>query len=331
MTQPNCNVINNFTDAILAKKIWLNEDLIKTECSRQAQLLAQHYQNLSVVMQGRSVCLPARYMGDPQLNPFKGYEKTEISVKTKQFEVDEITNEKIMVVIEKHSGKKILFKTVPQEISKLYSLGFSNLHYARDGEANIYGAYLEGDQLPFTYSAYNYITRNYTQDMLRYLGFNPNNIVESSRAWNASWAPENTMSVLFTFSHEMMKEGRERQINDGTQLDKLDGVLASINPNLGFKAVSFRGVRFNIAAIKPTIFSYLKDDFDRPKFMPKGEIMKTLSIADQETLDQHPLYTKNKIPFLPTLEMLCLFDIEKEKKLLNRPVYNTTMEAYLGN
>lgn len=320
-----------FHAAIESGDIKINEDLARYECERQASKLVQHYQTLSVTIDGGEVSLPAQYMGNPDLNPFKEYEKTEINAKERQYEIDQITGEKMMVVFEKSSGKKIIFKSVRPEISRLYSLGFSNLHYAREGETAVYGAYLEGDEFPFAYSSYTPVTRQYSRDMLNYLGANPDNIMESARAWNCSWSPENTMSVLFTYSHEMLKEQRESDIVEGRAREPLEGVFTSINPNPGFKAVSFRGVRFNVVGMKPTGFSYIRNDEGSADFMPKGEIKKLLGVDSDDDLSNHPRYVVNSTPFLPTLEMLAIFNFESEKELLKKSIYRVTNEAFQKN
>jgi hypothetical protein len=105
-------------------------------------------------------------------------------------------------------------------------------------------------------------------------------------------------------------------------------VFTSINPNLGFKAVSFRGVRFNVVGMKPTGFSYLRNQEGSADFMPKGVIKKQLGIGSDDELAQHPDYVSNIIPFLPTLEMLTLFEMEDENNLLSRPIYRVTEEAF---
>lgn len=320
-----------FHAAIESGEVKINEDLARYECERQASKLIQHYQTLSVQIDGKEVRLPAEYMGNPDHNPFKGFEKTEINAKDRQYEADPLTGEKMMIVFEKSSGKRIVFKSVRPEISKLYSLGFSNLHYAREGETAVYGAYLEGDEFPFAYSSYTPVTRQYSRDMLAYLGTNPDNIMESARAWNCSWSPENTMSVLFTYSHEMLKEQRESDIVAGKAREPLEGVFTSINPNPGFKAVSFRGVRFNVVGIKPTGFSYLRNEEGSADFMPKGEIKKILGVDSDADLSTHPRYVVNSTAFLPTLEMLALFSFEREKELLKKPIYRVTNEAFQRN
>jgi len=111
----------------------------------------------------------------------------------------------------------------------------------------------------------------------------------------------------------------------------LEGVFTSINPNLGFKAVSFRGVRFNVAALKPTHFSYLRNEDGTADFMPKVEIMKKLSLSSIDEVDEDESHITNKIPFLPTVELLALFDIEADKSFNGRPIYRVTEDAFNAN
>lgn len=229
-------------------------------------------------------------------------------------------NGKIMIAHERVSGKKVIFSPVPPEISALYSRGFCNLHYANPGEIAVYGAFVEGDNLPFAYSSYGRISYNYTKEMLAYLGFANGEIIESSRAWNAAWAPENTMSVLFSYSQDQLKEAFG---------DRIRGILTSINPNLGFSASAFRGIHFEVVSLKPTIFSY-QFDGNKPYFRPKGEIAKKLGV-EISALSTSRYYTDNKIPFLPTIELLYLYNKDERKKLSESPIYVVSENDYLFN
>jgi hypothetical protein len=301
-------------------------ELIEAETARHAQKLADHYEGLSVTVDGVEVKLPAAYMGDPELNPFKGMERTESDSRGSKI-TNEGTADAMMVLTERHSGRRITFKAIRPEISRLYSLGFSNLHYARDGEIAAFGAFLEDDELPFAYSSYSLATRQYTKDMLTHAGIDPDTILESTRAWNASWAPENTMSTLFAFCHSVLKTQRSREVKAGVAEREIGGIITSINPNLGFKAVSFRGVRFNNAAIKPTGFSYIRNEDGTADFMPQAEIKAKLGLPSDADLAEHPRYVHPRIPLLPTVELLSLFDSTAEKALLARPIYRVTADA----
>lgn len=296
-----------------------NKEFVSREITRLAKELNDYFEDLYVVVDGKKIFLPAAMMNGHVKNPFSDYtEHPELDLSQKKL-VDK-NGQKSLVVKEKYSGKKIIFAPVAKEISSLYSRGFCNLHYANPGEIFVYGAYLEDNVLPFAYSSYGLVSYNYTKEMLAFLGFGDNSILESSRAWNATWAPENTMSVLFTYSQEMIKE----------HMSGIKGILTSINPNLGFSASAFRGVHFEIVSLKPTIFSYQIDENGLPHFRSKSEISKKLGI-ELSKLYESPYYTENRIPFLQTIEMLYLYDYTERQKLLHRPIYVVSENDYINN
>ncbi len=294
--------------------------LILGEISRLAEKLAAYLSNLSVNLHDNEIKLPSRRMSNLAYNPFDcSGGRAEIDLSDKEY-MDGPYG-KIMFAKEKLSGKRIVFSPIPHEISTLYSLGFCNLHYANAGEIAVYGAFLEGDDLPFAYSSYGKVSYNYTKEMLSYMGFAEGEIIESSRAWNAAWAPENTMSVLFSYSQERLKEKLG---------NKLAGILTAINPNLGFSASAFRGIHFEIVSLKPTIFSYQLSSDKKPTFGSRGEIAKNLGVS-AEDLAKSEYYVENQIPFLPTIEYLYLYDKEGRKKLKNSPIYVVSENDYLHN
>ena len=293
--------------------------IVVQELARLANELDVYFSGLHVDIDGTRIDLPSTHMCNMNSNPFINTgAHTELIMTDREF-IDG-PNGKIMIVHEKLSGKRIIFSPVSPDISTLYSRGFCNLHYANPGEIAVYGAFVEGEDLPFAYSSYGKISYNYTKEMLAYLGFTDGEIVESSRAWNAVWAPENTMSVLFSYSQERLKE---------TFGDNIRGILTSINPNLGFSASAFRGVHFEVISLKPTVFSYQLED-DKPYFRPKSEIAKNLGV-EISALSASRYYTDNKIPFLPTIELLYLYDKDERKKLAKSPIYVVSKNDYLSN
>ena len=293
--------------------------IVVQEIARLANELDVHFSELHVDVDGTRINLPSTHMCNMNSSPFDNAgAHTELILTDRKF-IDG-PNGKIMIVHEKLSGKKIVFSPVSPDISTLYSRGFCNLQYANPGEIAVYGAFVEGEDLPFAYSSYGKISYNYTKEMLAYLGFTNGEIIESSRAWNAIWAPENTMSVLFSYSQERLKE---------TFGDNIRGILTSINPNLGFSASAFRGVHFEVISLKPTVFSYQLED-DKPYFRPKNEIAKNLGI-EISALSASRYYTDNRIPFLPTIELLYLYDKDERKKLTKSPIYVVSKNDYLYN
>lgn len=296
-----------------------NDEVILGELSRIAGELASYFSETYTEVLGSRIDLPSSYMCNIHSSPFLATNaRTEITLANNV--VMDGVNGKVMVAHEKITGKKIIFSEVSPEVSLLYSRGFCNLHYANTGEVAVYGAFVEGDDLPFAYSSYGSISYNYTKEMLSYLGYMNGEIIESSRAWNAVWAPENTMSVLFSYSQERLKEKFG---------NNLKGILTSINPNLGFTASAFRAIHFEIVSLKPTVFSYQLDG-PNAYFKLKKEIAKNLGLKITD-LSNSPLYTENKIPFLPTVELLYLYDKEERKKLATSPIYVVSKNDYLFN
>lgn len=296
-----------------------NDLLVREELSRLAGELKKYFLELHTDVGGECVMLPSLKMCDIRHSPFADSDvRTELVMKNKEF--INSPDGRNMIVYEKLSGKRVIFSPIPSEISSLYSRGFCNLHYANSGEIAAYGAFIEGEDLPFAYSSYGKVSYGYTKEMLLYFGFADSGIIESSRAWNAAWAPENTMSVLFSYSQEQLKEKFGNRIC---------GILTSINPNLGFSASAFRGVHFEIASLKPTIFSYQLVN-KKPYFHSKNEIAKRLGV-DVLELSTSQYYTDNKIPFLPTVEFLYLYEQEKRKRLLESPIYVVSKNDYLSN
>lgn len=296
-----------------------NNPLVLQEITRLADELDAYFSGLHINVNGANIGLPSSHMCNINFSPFADIGvHTEIVLTDKEF-IDG-PNGKIMIAHERVSGKRVIFSPILTEISALYSRGFCNLHYANPGEIAVYGAFVEGEDLPFAYSSYGRISYNYTKEMLAYLGFADGEIIESSRAWNAAWAPENTMSALFSYSQDRLKE---------TFGDGIRGILTSINPNLGFSASAFRGIHFEVVSLKPTIFSYQLEG-DRPYFRTKGEIAKNLGV-EISALSASRYYTDNKIPFLPTVELLYLYNKDERKKLSESPIYVVPENDYLFN
>lgn len=311
--------IKSFNEGMSSGLIKLNYEFVNLEITRQANRLVKYFSELKVMRKdGYETPLPASIMGDYTKNPFAGIERPTISAKERKYGVDPVTGQKSMEVIEKESGKRIIFKPISSEIAKLYSLGFCNLHYFREGEIAHFGAFLEGHDMPFAYSSYSTISRAYNRNIVESSGFNSASMLESTRAWNCYWSPENTMSTLFAYCHEVLKEiWPDHKMNP--LHSNLKGVITSINPNLNFKANAFKGVRFHILSLKPTNFTYLKDKNGFYDFMPLPSIASSLGLSLNE-VKYHPEFSKNKIPFLPTVDMLCLFEKIDEEKLLEQPI-----------
>lgn len=111
-----------------------------------------------------------------------------------------------MNIRERHSGKTITLKRVKPEISSAYAEGFHYLHTAHNDEHGAFGAFMEGEEFPFAWVSYSPVDREYKKEMLQHFGVEPHRVLEMTRAWNASWSPKNTMSLLFSFAHSEMQQ-----------------------------------------------------------------------------------------------------------------------------
>lgn len=309
--------------------IKLNTELVNQESERQAKKLRDLFENTKVEYKGQTVNLPAKYMGNPDLNPFKDTDHPEIAVKGKEEQTDPESGEKIWQVREQRTGKKIIFKRVPKEISNLYSKGFHYLHEGRSDERAAYGAYLEGDDLPYAWVSYSPVDRSYKREMLDHYGTEPHTMLEMTRAWNSSWAPKNTMSVLFSYAHTVLQDEWKKEVAKGSIDKPLQGIVTAINPNLGFHANAFNGVGFVSTGLKPALFTFLRTS-DGFSYMPRRSIQQKLGLATSSQLTRHPDFSTSQIPLVDTVEMVLFFDKAKEKGLLSQPMYRIQNEHYLN-
>jgi len=313
--------VDHATELLVANiadgRITANTLLIREEAQKQSQRLLNVFSSTFCQCNGKTIQLPASYMGNPEKNPF-GNSESIVDKGGSKIEVDRETGERVLVLHEKTSGRKISIRKVLAEISKMYASGFHYLHEGRDDELVAYGAYYEDDNLPFAWVSYSPVGREYKKDMLDYLGVEPHRVLEMTRAWNACWSPKNTMSVMFSFAHdELQKEWKEKVAT--RDIDKpLSGIITAINGNLGFRANAFNGVGFETFGLKPANFSFLRD----PKtgdleYMTRRAIVKKLGLRNESELEKSPLYATNKFPLLPTNEMIVLF---KKDEMDSRPV-----------
>lgn len=322
--------VQKFDEAISSGELSLNHDLVIKETQRQAERLAAIYATTSTLYQGEIIKLPAEYMGNVANNPFisESPDQSQINSNLKEIRVDEQTGERQLYVREQVSGKNIVLKRVPSEISAMYGKGFHYLHEGRADEVAAYGAYVEGDALPFAWVSYSQVERGYKQEMLDHLGIQPHLMLEMTRAWNCAWSPKNTMSILFAFAHsDMIKESQD-QVAKGSRDKPLQGVVTAINSNLGFRANAFNGVGFETVAFKPANFTYYRNDQDELTYMPRRKIAKQLNASTMLELADNPHYQVNQIPLLPTNEMVVLFDKRQAEELKSRPIYMIDSNEY---
>lgn len=317
-----------FARAISEGRITLNVDVVSEQAHRQLDRLIVTYARTQVMYEGKVVALPASYMGNPDRSPFSASTDPKISKKQSQVIRDPKTNEPMLQVQENGSGKRVVIKKVPKEISDLYGKGFHYLHSGRADEAVAYGAYVEGEDVPFAWVSYSPVDRDYKKDILRHLQVEPHRMLEMTRAWNATWSPKNTMSVLFSFAHDQISAESKRQVDDRVLDKPVAGIVTAINGNLGFRANAFNGVGFETVALKPANFSFYVEDDGSLTYMSRRQIVRRLGLHSTKELDGHPRYRANQVPLLPTNEMVVMFDEREQHRVTDKPIYRIPNSAY---
>lgn len=319
----------NLYNGIKNKKIALNKDLVQTEAENQAIRLMELFKNTKTEYDGKTIKLPARLMGNPHANPF-GKENINTTLTSNYGKMEKAGDSEFnqFIVKEKISGKKVIIKRVAKEISKLYSEGFHYLHSYRKDEIASFGAYLEGDTLPFAWVSYSPIDRDYKKEMLQFLGIENHRILEMTRAWNSVWSPKNTMSTLFNFANKELAREWNEKVKTGEADKPLAGIITSINGNLGFHGSAFKGIGFKVVGLKPAHFTYLVSKNNSIAYMPRRSIFEELKLENISELDNHPRCASNKFPLLPTNEMTLLFDEKEDKKLDKKSIYFIMENSY---
>ena len=223
--------------------------------------------------------------------------------------------------------KPITFRKITRKLGYKLEKVLHYLHKGRSDTIYCFGAFLENDDLPFAFVSYSKIGRDYKQEMLDYLGIEPRLVLEMTRAWNVSWSPKNTMSSLFTFAHKELQQIWKEKIKNGDECKPLEGILTSINPNLGFKAKAFKGVGFEVVGLKPTQFTYYKNNGSLT-YMPRRDLVKKLGIMSTNQLYGHKNFAVNKIDLISTCEMLVMFNTKEQEELRKKPIYIINEEKY---
>lgn len=216
-----------------------------------------------------------------------------------------------MIVKEKHSGKRIIMRRTDLETSRLYAEELHYVHKAREDEVVAYGAYMEGQELPFAWVSYSPIGSASEQQIAEHAGREAERTLEMTRAWNTAWSPKNTMSVLFSYAHNQLQAASKTQSIDGVPAD-LGGVITAINPNLGFSGMAFSGVDFGVVGLKPTNHKFLIEN-GVPIYMLRRDIARHLGTTVAE-LAQHEQYSESSMPLSHTNVMMVLFDKSAREK-----------------
>jgi hypothetical protein len=152
------------------------------------------------------------------------------------------------IVREKETGKRIMLKPVSAETSRACATHLHYIHSARSDEVAAYGAFIEDYDFPFAWVSYSPIGARIERLIAGCVEPGPGPVLEMTRAWNTSWTPKNTLSVLFAYAHAQLQ---------ATFSEIPTAVITAINPNLGFTGMGFRGVDFDVVGLKPTKYTFL--------------------------------------------------------------------------
>lgn len=199
------------------------------------------------------------------------------------------------VAVDKNSGGKVVFRPVDLTLGKAYIETFHYLHTARDDDTLVFGAFVDGEEMPFAVVAYAPVGRKYKRNMLKAAGVvDLESTIELTRAWNSEHAPKNTMSLLYAYAHANIQQ---IFLHDRKQVLT---VVTAVNPNLGFKGSAFRAVGFSLIGHKPTAFYYLSDSSDNRTFTTRRDLAKLM----KRKSSKKPNHMTAQFPLLPTKELV---------------------------
>lgn len=274
-----------------------------------------------------------KYLTDKRVN--LNYELVNIEIRN---QIDRLSNlydnnstKQIMATLNNSENKgnilleNIIYKKVDKEISQFIARNCHYLHTPRDDEFVSYGAFVEGQALPIAWVSFSKQDREYKKQLLYYLGIEPQNTLEMTRAWCSNSAPQNIMSSLFQYSineveQEWKKLKEQREVNKNLQ-----AITTTINPNLGFKASSFLGCNFIPFALRPAKFTYGRQG-NTTEYMTRREI-------ERNNLE----YVENQFNVLPLNEIILCMDKRKQEEIsrgriytMDKKIYNLVLEGEIN-
>ena len=207
------------------------------------------------------------------------------------------------------SLKDIVYRKVDKNISEFIARNCHYLHTPRKDEFISYGAFVKGEPLPIAWVSFSKQDREYKKQLLYYLGIEPQNTLEMTRAWCSNSAPQNIMSSLFQHSIDYANEEWKKLKKDGKVNKDLQAITTTINPNLGFKASSFLGCNFVPFALRPARFTYGKKE-NSMEYMTRREI-------ESNGFE----YYENQFNILPLNEIILCLDKRKQEQILKGKIY----------
>ena len=207
------------------------------------------------------------------------------------------------------SLKDIVYRKVDRNISEFIAKNCHYLHTPREDEFISYGAFVKGEPLPIAWVSFSKQDREYKKQLLYYLGIEPQNTLEMTRAWCSNSAPQNIMSSLFQHAIDYANKEWKKLKKDGKVNKDLQAITTTINPNLGFKASSFLGCNFIPFALRPARFTYGKKE-NSMEYMTRREI-------ESNGVE----YYENQFNILPLNEIILCLDKRKQEQILKGKIY----------
>ena len=207
------------------------------------------------------------------------------------------------------SLKDIVYRKVDKNISEFIARNCHYLHTPRKDELISYGAFIKGEPLPIAWVSFSKQDREYKKQLLYYLGIEPQNTLEMTRAWCSNSAPQNIMSSLFQHSIDYANKEWKKLKKDGKVNKDLQAITTTINSNLGFKASSFLGCNLVPFALRPARFTYGKKE-NSMEYMTRREI-------ESNGLE----YYENQFNILPLNEIILCLDKRKQEQILKGKIY----------
>lgn len=321
---PNEASINVY-GRIESGELILNQALIGDIINERAQALSQ------IRTASKSVLEPAYGVFD--LSEFSSQDKSPFQIKEGRPEITTKGRERVYeygreiawLVRERLTGKRVMFKELPFEMSRHYSMMFGNAFQLPDKEYWALGGFVEGQSYPFMWAAFTRLKREDQAKMLELYRFDASNMLEVRRAWSSIWTPKNTMSLFYTFAISQLRKMWFQEHGKALQ-----ALITSVNPNFGKSnpenpkqenpGLTFRSCNFVPIALKPEQFTYYINDEGDPELASPAKIAERLGITIEE-VKRHPRFRANQSPLTDTHELICPISTDEREELLNKPVF----------
>jgi hypothetical protein len=230
-------------------EIRLNMETIRHLSAKAADEL------LTVVLEGEANGLPIKEMNQIEKSPFGADERGMVMLDKNHHRTDTGT----LYAIERYSGVKIEYRKVKSDLSQKYGKLLHISHLPSENEVGTFGAFLPRSDFPFAWVSYNRIADLDKLLFLHHFGFKPDNVVGLEQSWSAVWTPMNTMSLLYRYGLSQLVN--DRPING----HPVDGILTTVNPNLGLAGSSFLASNFDIVALRPGRKVEVNNNGETPK------------------------------------------------------------------